>query len=123
MTAAARDRVLLGLALVLGGIGWWGASALSGRREAWDAPIYAQLTLPVTFVALGLFGYYGSRAAWRWPLLVFGAQLAIMVARNREAGSMLPLGIGLFLVLALLGMLPTYLGAGLRRARQRRRGA
>jgi hypothetical protein len=123
VTAAARDRVLLMVALVLGVLGWWGTSVVSGRREAWDAPLYAQLALPVTFVALALLGYFGSRAAWRWPLLVFGAQLATMVARNGEVGTLLPLGMGLFFILAVLGMLPTYLGASLRRARQRRDGA
>ena len=123
VTAPARDRALLVLALAFGMIGWWGTSMLSDRREAWDAPLYGQLTLPLTCLVLGLFGYFGSRAAWRWPLLVFGAQLATMIARNGGVGTLLPLGFVLFLVLAIVGLLPTYLGVGLRRARQRRLAA
>ena len=123
MTAATRDRVLLLAALVLGVAGWWGAAVLADRREAWDAPEYFQFALPVTGVLLALFGYLGSRDAWRWPLLVFGAQLATMTARNGEVGSLFPLGALLFLFFALLGLLPTYLGVALRRTRQKRQAA
>ena len=123
MTAATRDRVLLLLALAVGVAGWWGTAALVDRREAWDAPEYFQLALPATGALLALFGYFGSRAAWRWPLLVFGAQLATMTARNGEVGSLFPLGALLFLFFALLGLLPTYLGVALRRARQKRQAA
>jgi len=123
MNAAARDRVLFGCALALGAFGWWGVALVSGRREAWDAPEYFGWVLPVTALGLLLLGYLGSRAAWRWPLLVFGAQLASMIARNRELGSLLALGAVLFLVLAAFGLLPTYLGVALRRARQRRKAA
>ncbi len=123
MTAATRDRLLLLLALLLGVAGWWGGAALGDRREAWDAPGYFALVLPLTAVALALFGYLGSRAAWRWPALVFGAQLATLVARNGEVGPLLPLGVLLFLFMAGLGLVPTYLGVAVRRARQRRMAA
>jgi len=123
LTAATRDRVLLLAALALGVAGWWGAAVLADRREAWDAPEYFQLALPATGVLLALFGYLGSRDAWRWPLLVFGAQLATMTARNGEVGSLFPLGALLFLFLAGLGLLPTYLGVAVRRTRQKRQAA
>jgi hypothetical protein len=123
LTAATRDRVLLLAAIALGVAGWWGTAALVDRREAWDAPEYFQIALPLTGILLALFGYLGSRAAWRWPLLVFGAQLATMTARNGEVGSLFPLGALLFLFFAGLGLLPTYLGVALRRARQKRQAA
>ena len=123
MTAATRDRVLLLLALAVGVAGWWGTAVMVDRREAWDAPEYFQFALPVTGVLLALFGYLGSRDAWRWPLLVFGAQLATMTARNGEVGSLFPLGALLFLFLAGLGLLPTYLGVAVRRTRQKRQAA
>jgi hypothetical protein len=96
---------------------------MAGKREAWDAAPYFALGLPATAVLLALFGYLGSRAAWRWPLLVFGAQLATLVARNGEVGSLFPLGVLLFVFMAALGMGPTYLGVALRRMRQRRKAA
>ena len=123
MNAPARDRVLFGSALALGVVGWWGTALATGRSEAWDPAEYFGVVLPLTALGLVLLGYFGSRAAWRWPLLVFGAQLASMVVSNPDGGALLALGMILFLVLAGLGLLPTYLGVAMRRARQRRKAA
>lgn len=120
MTAQGRDRVLFLLALAIGALGWWSAAELAGRLEAWDAPVYFNVILPASATGLLLLGYHGSRAAWRWPLLVFGAQLATLVARNREVAT---LGVLVFVFLAGLGLVPTYLGVALRRSQQRRKAA
>lgn len=123
MTAQGRDRLLFLLALAMGALGWWAAAGFAGRREAWDTPVYLKVILPATAVGLALLGYHGSRAAWRWPLLVFGAQLATLIARSRDGRSILPLEVLGFLFLAALGHVPTYLGVALRRGHQRRMAA
>ena len=121
--AASRDRLLFAFALVAGVAGW----AWARGREAWDAPAYWSLVLPLTYAALLGFGYLGSRAAWRWPALVFGAQLATLlltrIVRGEGPGNLAPLGALLFAVLATLGLAPAYLGVALRRWRQKRLAA
>ena len=119
MTAATRDRVVFVLALVAGAGTWLVVGAVAGRREAWDSALYGTAALPVSYALLGGLGYVASRAAWRWPLLVFGGQLGAMLAKNGIGGSLLPLGGLVFALLALIGLLPTYLGVALRRRRQR----
>ena len=120
MTAATRDRLVFAAAIALGVLGW----AWAGGKEAWDHPAYWQLVLPGTYLVLFVFGALGSRGAWRWPALVFGAQLATLLAvratRGEGPGNLAPLGAVLFAVLAGVGLVPTYLGVALRRTRQRR---
>ena len=120
MTAATRDRLVFASAIGLGVAGW----AWAGGKEAWDHPAYWSLVLPVTYLLLFAFGTLGSRSAWRWPALVFGAQLATLLvlraARGEGPGNLAPLGAVLFALLAGLGLGPTYLGVALRRTRQRR---
>jgi hypothetical protein len=114
VTAPARDRLLFLLALVLGASG-----ALAYSLLGWNGKLFV---LPLTMIGLVLLGYFGSRAAWRWPLLVFGAQLAVVLARD-GGRNLLGLGAGMFLAFAALGLAPTYLGVALRRAGQRRKAA
>ena len=116
--AASRDRYLFGASILVGALGW----AWAGGREAWDSPLYWSLVLPLTYGFVFLFGTLGSRSAWRWPPLVFGAQLATMLLRG-GVGSMAPFGVLLFAVLATFGLVPAYLGVALRRWRQRRMAA
>jgi len=120
ISAAARDRLVFALALLAGAAGWGWA----GGKEAWDRPEYWTLVLPATGVLLFGFGYLGSRGAWRWPALAFGAQLATMLLlrafRGEGPGNLAPLGAVLFALLAAIGLVPTYLGVALRRWRQRR---
>jgi hypothetical protein len=123
VTAATRDRTLFVLSLAIGVAGWWGAAAVSGPREAWDGPSYWQAVVPATYVLCALFGYLGSRGAWRWPFLAFGAQVATMLVRGGGAGNLFPLGLALFAVMAAIGLVPAYLGVALRRARDRSRAA
>ena len=100
--------------------GW----AWAGGKEAWDRSAYWSVVLPVTSLLLFAFGTLGSRSAWRWPALVFGAQLTTMlafsVARGEGPGNLAPLGAVLFAIFAGVGLAPTYLGVALRRTRQRR---
>jgi hypothetical protein len=116
--AASRDRLLFGAAIVVGAAGW----AWAGGKEAWDLPPYWSVVLPLSYGSLFLFGTLGSRSAWRWPVLVFGTQLATMLLRG-GFGSMAPFGVLLFAILATFGLVPAYLGVALRRWRQRRLAA
>jgi hypothetical protein len=123
LTAATRDRLVFVVSLLTGAGLWIGVGLWAGTREAWDSPRYGTVALPAAYALLALLGYVASRAAWRWPLLLFGGQLVAALARGGARGSLLPLGVAALVFLAVLGLLPTYLGVGLRRMRQRFRAA
>ena len=91
MNAATRDRVLFILALAVGAGTWFGVSWWSGRREAWDAPEFTALGLPLTYGSCLVLGFFGSRQAWRWPALVFGALSASAVLGSERGFTLWPL--------------------------------
>jgi len=126
VNAAGRDRLLFALALATGTAAWFGVAALSGEREAWDAPLFYSLGLPLAYGACLVLGFRGSRQAWRWPALVFGALSASAILGGRGSLTLWPLTLILLGLMAALGLLPTYVGVGLRRlfdARRARRAA
>ena len=126
MNAASRDRVLFVVALAVGAGTWFGVTWATGRREAWDAPLFTSLGLPATYGACLVLGFFGSRQAWRWPLLVFGALSASAVLGSGGALTLWPLTLLLLGLMAGAGLIPTYVGVGLRRvfdARRARRAA
>ena len=105
MNAASRDRVLFVLALFVGASAWFGVSLFDARREAWDSPLF-----------------------WSWalPALVLGTLFACAAVSAGGGLSLWPLTLGLLGLMAAVGLLPTYIGVGLRRlsdARRARRAA
>jgi hypothetical protein len=101
------------VAAVAGLVLWFGASLITGRREAWDAGIYWSLFYPLALAASGLLGYFHPQRAWRWPFILFGFEFVAMCIRNGELGSLWPLGLVLFAGLALPGVVVARLGARL----------
>ena len=126
MNAATRDRVLFAAAIATGAATWFGVAALGGVREAWDSPWFASLGLPVAYGACLVLGFHGSRQAWRWPALVFGALFASAVVATPGGLSLWPLTLILAGLMTAVGLLPAFVGVGLRRlfdARRARRAA
>jgi hypothetical protein len=95
---------------------WLATAALTGRREAWDASAYWTVAYPVALGACALLGYLYPSRAWLWAIVLFEAQFLAMCIRNGEIGNLWPLGLMLFAVLALPGVLVAQLTS--RRARQ-----
>ena len=103
------------LVAALAGVALWiGASVLSGRREAWDAPIYWSVAYPAALVLCALLGWLWPRKPWRWALALFLFQFVGMAIRNGELGGLWPLGLVLFAVLSVPGMLAAHAAAALR---------
>lgn len=50
---------------------------------------------------------------WRWPLVLFEAQFIAMCLRNGELGNLWPMGMLLFAVISLPGMLAAKVAARL----------
>jgi len=106
-----RDFVPACLALGAGVGLWLAATALTGKREAWDASAYWTVAYPVAiFVAAGL-GFLFCDRPWRWALLLFAGQFLAMSFRASELGGLWPLGLGLFAVMALPAILAASLAA------------
>lgn len=87
-------------AIAGGALLWIATAALSGRTEAWDAPLYWKAAYPLALVLAAVLGYLQPRQPWRWALAVFLAQPAVL-AFSASGFGLLPLGLILFAVLAL----------------------
>lgn len=98
-------------ASVVGVALWFATSTLTGKREAWDASAYWVVAYPVALFACAVLGHRYPERPWRWALVLFEAQFLAMCVRNGELGGVWPLGIVLFAVIALPGMLAAKLGA------------
>jgi peptidoglycan/LPS O-acetylase OafA/YrhL len=114
-----RSIVPLTIAAVAGMVLWISASFISGKKEAWDASVYWTVAYPAAIVLSGLLGLLYPKWAWRWPLALFVFQFVGMVVRSGELGNLWPLGLLLFIVLSVPGILAAQ-GAAWLRARLKR---
>jgi hypothetical protein len=114
-----RASVPYSIAIVFGAGLWFVVSALTGKREAWDTSAYWVVGYPLAMFVSALLGHHFPERSWRWPIALFEAQLVAMCIRNGEFGNLLPLGVVLFAVIALPGVVVAKLAA---RRRLRREG-
>lgn len=68
MIGVLKTRPLIGLVIAIGVALELGIHALSGRREAWDSPLYWTLGLPAAGVASVVIGFLSRGGDWRWQL-------------------------------------------------------
>ena len=103
----AKQRTInaVTIAAVVGVALWFVASLLTSKREPWDASVYWVLVYPLAIATCALLGYKYPERPWRWPLVLFEAQFIAMCVRNGELGGLWPLGMLLFAVVALPGIL------------------
>ncbi len=110
-----RGAVPLAIALIAGALLWVVASALGGRREAWDSDAYWTVGYPLALLASGGLGYLFPERPWRWALAVFAGQFVAMVVRSGEIGGLAPLGLALFAILSLPAVAVAMLGSRMHR--------
>ena len=101
------------VAAVIGVVLWFVSSLLTSKREPWDASAYWVLVYPLAIAACALLGRRYPERPWRWPLVLFEAQFIAMCVRNGELGNLWPLGMLLFAVVALPGIVAAKLAARL----------
>jgi hypothetical protein len=102
---ASRSTInAVALAAVAGVALWLVSSLLTSKREPWDAAVYWVLVYPLAIATCALLGYKYPERTWRWPLVLFEAQFIAMCVRNGELGNLWPLGMLLFAVVALPGI-------------------
>ena len=88
-------------------------STVSGKREAWDSSLYFSVGMPAVCLLAGTLGYLEPKRTWRWGLAPLAGQFFAMLLMVGP-GSLLPLGIIVFGVLAIPPMIVARLGAYLR---------
>jgi hypothetical protein len=93
-----------------------GIHALSGRREAWDSPLFWTLGLPTAALASAAIGYFARPGDWRWTALVVPGQVMAMIARSGElSGGLWPLTVALSAILSAPFVLASFVGSRFRR--------
>lgn len=102
--------IVTGVALELG------VHAISGRREAWDSPAFWTLGLPAACLASVVAGYLSQRRDWLWALAVAPSQVATMMVRSGEIGSLWPLTLVLSSILSAPFVAAAFAGSRLRRS-------
>lgn len=93
---------------------WLAVMLVSGRREAWDSPLYWMAAYPAGIAVAGVRGYLAPERPWRWPLALMAAQAVTMAVAASSFG-LLPLGLIMFGILALPGVGVSALAAAARR--------
>jgi len=99
------------IAAVVGFALWFVSSLLTGKREPWDATAYWVLAYPLAVLTCALLGYWYPERSWRWALVLFEAQFIAMCVRNGELGNLWPLGMALFALVALPGIVAAKVAA------------
>ena len=87
------------------------------RREAWDTELYWLIGLPLCYLVAGVLGWIGPERIWRWPLAMMATQALVMLLFSGSGFSLLPLGLILFAIVALPGILTAWIGRCMRRFR------
>jgi hypothetical protein len=105
-----RDSWFHLIAFVGGAAAWIAVAQASGRREAWDSPLYFTVAVPVVCLLSALLGFLEPRRSWRWGVTPLAGQFAWMLA-SEGPGNLLPLGVIVFAVWSLPSVLTARLGA------------
>ena len=116
------NSVLSALFAIGSGAGLWiWAARAAGKVEAWDGPFYFSRVVPALALVAAACGFLAPRRAWRWPWLIYLSQFIVLMGQAKPPiGPLAPLGFVLMALLALVNVVPAYLGAFVRRQWDRR---
>jgi hypothetical protein len=114
-----RRRTVILLSVAIGVALELGIHALTGRREAWDSPLYWTAGMPIAGAMAVVIGLLARRADWLWSVLIVPGQVLTMMVRSAEISGLLPLTVGLSAVLSAPFVLAAFLGSRLRPRRWR----
>lgn len=112
----AARVVVVGSATVVGAAAWLAVGAATGRREAWDGSEYYVIVMPLLALASGALGYAAPGSAFLIAYAIALGQFSALLAKN-GLGSLFPIGMVVFLVLALPNWAAAWAGGRLRTGR------
>jgi hypothetical protein len=113
MAGRVSDIVPYAISVVAGVLGWDLARLFGGVREAWDHQSYWLIGYPLMLAAAFMLGLGFPERPWRWGAAIIATQAVWMLLLSFAAGgsgSMAPLGLVLFALLALPCMAAAYAG-------------
>ncbi|WP_447980447.1 hypothetical protein [Candidatus Nitrospira bockiana] len=111
-----RDAAIAALLALLGLVVWLSASLLSGQREAWDSPYFANLGVPILAFAAAGAGFLRPARPWLWSVCpVLLQPVALYWGHPPLEGEFGPLGLLVFLIYALVFFASAKVGEWLRR--------
>ena len=109
-----KTRTVIVLVVATGVALELGIHALSGRREAWDSPLYWTLGLPAAMVASVIIGFVARRADWLWSAALVPSQVMTMMVRSGEISGLWPLMLILSSVLSTPFIVASFIGSRFR---------
>jgi hypothetical protein len=115
---STTDRKLYGLTAAAGVAVWLLPWLLLGGREAWDHWTYFIISVPAMSALAAYAGFKAKLRSWRWPLTLLLAQLAAALSLG-GFGNLLPLGIVVFVVLAVPMAVTAAVGAWIAQRREK----
>jgi hypothetical protein len=101
------------MAGIAGALSWLLITAYGARHVAWDSPLYYLAAMPALALMSSALAYLNPERPWRYALAPYAGQAAAGLAVS-PIGDVLPLGIFLFPLLSLPGMVLAYLAAALK---------
>lgn len=101
---------IAGLAICLG------VTFVSGRKEAWDSPLYFTLGVPLMCAVVAVLAYRFPQRAWRWALSMAIGQSVAMVLGGGSA-SLWPLAIIAMTVVSLPQFIAAKVASGIAKKR------
>ena len=94
-----------------------GVYLVSGRREAWDSPVFWTTGLPVAALIALVIGYVAAGTDWLWTAIIAPSQVLTMMVRNGEFGSLWPLTLVLSIILSAPFVAVAFIGSRFRPAK------
>ena len=110
-----RRRAIIALSVAAGVALELGVALTSGRREAWDSPLYWTIGLPAAGLAALLIGFAAPRPEWRWTALIAPSQVLTMMLRSGAIGNLWPVALVLSSILSAPFVAAAFVGSRLRR--------
>ena len=98
-----RNGYLISAALAAGGLAVWVLiTSLTGRREAWDSPVFWWFGVPAMLALNAAAGFMEPERIVMKGLVSVALQPAAMAVKTGEIGSMFPFGLIVFAALGTL---------------------
>ena len=97
-----------------------GVFLVSGRREAWDSPVFSTAGLPIAALIALALGFATAGSDWLWTAIIAPCQIMTMMARSGEIGSLWPLTLALSFILSAPFVAVAFVGSRFRPAKYRR---
>jgi len=93
-----------------------GVFMVSGRREAWDSPVFWTAGLPIAAL---IARFVATGSDWLWAAIIAPSQVLTMMARSGEIGSLWPLTLVLSFILSGPFVAAAFVGSRFRPAKYR----